>query len=246
MYKNIIFDLDMTLIETSDSIFNLLDKTCKILPDGITKENLKSALVNEIRKYMTKYQNCQFMRYGIGDLDIFFDTGFERHVGKKEADIARKYIVKKTLEKLRVRDLNKVDEVIDFLMKNWLNFNLIDNVEEMLNKMKGYRVFLLTDGMTETQLSRAFSLKLDKYFEKMYASEYFGMSKKYCIPFETLLRENGLKADETLMIGDNYVSDILGSKNAGITPIYFNRNGDYMDGVVNVKSVKELMDFLKI
>lgn len=239
MYKNIIFDLDMTLIETSDGIFNLLEKLCKNFFEHISKEKFKSELVLQIRKAVVEYQNFEFMKYGIGDMDIFFEKSFDRHVGYEKAQKTRIIVIKNTLKNLNLNA--EFDEIINYIMDNWLDFRLIEGAEEMLMKLSDYKLFLLTDGMKETQLARARQVGLEKYFYKMYASEYFGMSKIYSKPFEVLLDENDLKAEETIMVGDNINSDIRSSVKVGITPIYFNRDKKVESEYINVHSPREVL-----
>ncbi|MFM1563429.1 HAD family hydrolase, partial [Helcococcus ovis] len=111
-------------------------------------------------------------------------------------------------------------------------------------KLQNYNLYLLTDGFTDTQLSRAYFLNLDKYFKRSYASEDLEKGKKFSIPFMLLMKENNLIPEETLMIGDNYQSDYLGAKKCGITPIYFDRYNRDDIALLKASNYDELLNII--
>ena len=63
--------------------------------------------------------------------------------------------------------------------------------------------------------------------------------------YEYALELNGVSAEQTLMIGDNYESDIKGAFNAGIKAVLFNPHKKSVpDDVYQIFSLQELFDIL--
>ena len=122
-------------------------------------------------------------------------------------------------------------EYADFFSKEYLGrcpekSNLFEGVLEELDKLaKDHRLFLLTNGFKTTQERKVKASNLGKYFERMYTSEEAGCLKPNRAFFEHALKDSGANASRTLMVGDNYRSDYLGAKNAGIHAIHFTVTG---------------------
>ncbi|MFM1525427.1 MULTISPECIES: HAD family hydrolase [Helcococcus] len=246
MIKNIILDLDETLIETKKSLNNFVRSIHNNFFNTIDFEIFNKVFYDEIKKEYKNLENKEFFNLGIGYLDIFFENGLDRFIGIREANIMREKIILSILSKLNVSYQDNLStKILRFMMSKWQNYlEKIDGVDELLNKLQNYNLYLLTDGFTDTQLSRAYFLNLDKYFKRSYASEDLEKGKKFSIPFMLLMKENNLIPEETLMIGDNYQSDYLGSKNCGITPIYFDRYNRDDIALLKASNYDELLEII--
>lgn len=94
-------------------------------------------------------------------------------------------------------------------------------VIEYLNP--NYDLYIVTNGVTATQLRRLSDSKLDRYMKKIFVSEETGYQKPmreyfdYC--FE---RIPGIEPDRTIIIGDSLSSDMKGGNNAGISTCWYN------------------------
>ena len=64
---------------------------------------------------------------------------------------------------------------------------------------------------------------MDGKFENVILSEDAGANKPSPVFFDYALKTTGASRETTLMIGDNYNSDILGAMNSGIDALLFNR-----------------------
>ena len=53
------------------------------------------------------------------------------------------------------------------------------------------------------------------------------------------------KEQECIMIGDDYLADIVGAKNAGLKAIYFNLNLNKLN-IIGVPEIKSLLDLKKL
>lgn len=63
-------------------------------------------------------------------------------------------------------------------------------------------------------------LRLRPYFQHIFTSQTVGAMKPNPAYFEAMLAALGLQPDEMVMIGDSYLSDIAGAKQAGLWTIW--------------------------
>jgi 2-haloacid dehalogenase len=109
-----------------------------------------------------------------------------------------------------------------------LEHDFLPGARELLDYLKGrgYRLFLASNGVAETQYSRLAGAKLGPYFEALFISEQIGFHKPDPAYFaRCFARIPGFAREKTLMIGDSLSSDILGGIRAGIDTLWLNRKG---------------------
>ena len=86
-----------------------------------------------------------------------------------------------------------------------------------------YELYVVTNGVTKTQMRRLMDSNINKYFKDIFVSETTGYQKPmreyfdYC--FERIPK---LDLSKTIIIGDSLSSDIKGGNNAGIDTCWFN------------------------
>lgn len=104
----------------------------------------------------------------------------------------------------------------------------VDGAEELLDRLHGrYRLYLASNGISRVQRSRIKSAGIAGCFEDMFISEEIGGRKPEREYFEHCFeRIPAFKSECTAILGDSLSADIQGGKNAGITTIWFNRNGE--------------------
>lgn len=110
----------------------------------------------------------------------------------------------------------------------------------------GLPIYAVTNGATIVQKSRLEKSGILKYLAKVYISEEIGLTKPDKDFFEYVLKDQSLKNDEVIMLGDSLSSDIAGALNAQIKPIWLdlgnlNTKGDYLI----VHSLKESLNTIK-
>lgn len=104
----------------------------------------------------------------------------------------------------------------------------IDGAVECLDylKSRGYRLFLASNGVADTQNTRLDSAGIRSYFEGIFISEDSGSYKPEKAYFDyCFARIPGFNPKQAILIGDSLTSDIRGGKNAGIGTCWLNRTG---------------------
>jgi len=125
----------------------------------------------------------------------------------------------------------------------------VEGARELMDylKAKGYRMHLCSNGFHEVQYRKLEACGLRPYFDTIVLSEDAGANKPSPLYFDYALRQTGAGRAETLMIGDNLQTDVLGAMAAGIDAVFFDRYPEYeKDGkpTFTVKSLREIQDIL--
>ncbi len=119
---------------------------------------------------------------------------------------------------------------------------LFDDVRETLGVLKNkYKIALLTNGNASSQRRKINTIQIDDLIDYSLVSSEFGVKKPDESIFEYTASQLGLKCEECAYIGDNYNIDVLGSRNAGMLPIYVSRNHEIHDDVQTIHEIHELL-----
>ena len=126
---------------------------------------------------------------------------------------------------------------------------LVEGAHELVDylKNKGYRMHICSNGFHEVQYKKLRACGLFDYFDTIILSEDAGANKPSKQFFDYALQKSGAVKAKTLMIGDNFNTDILGAKQAGCDTAYFNRFPDYPapePATFEVTNLSQLMDIL--
>ncbi|WP_283680092.1 YjjG family noncanonical pyrimidine nucleotidase [Lentilactobacillus sp. Marseille-Q4993] len=104
------------------------------------------------------------------------------------------------------------------------NYYQINGASKLLSQLKenGINLLVGSNGVKQTQISRLQGSGLDKYFTKLFISEDIGYAKPDKRFFDTILADKQITKDNTIMVGDRLQSDILGASRANLRSIWYN------------------------
>lgn len=126
---------------------------------------------------------------------------------------------------------------------------MMPHAHEVLQTLQDrYRLYVITNGVEETQLYRMRESGLDRYFQELFISHRIGASKPSKEFFDYVKQHiPRWEARETLVIGDSLTSDIQGGQNAGLDTCWINRSvGVELDGITPTYVIHELTELLQI
>lgn len=100
----------------------------------------------------------------------------------------------------------------------------IEEAPEIIEHLsQKYDLYIVTNGVTKTQLRRLKDSGLDRFMKQIFVSEETGYQKPMKEYFDYCFsRIDDLDIEKTLIIGDSLSSDIQGGINAGIATCWFN------------------------
>lgn len=114
---------------------------------------------------------------------------------------------------------------------------------EFLEKLKGHRLFIVSNGTTKVQRGRVKSADIEKYFEKMFFSQDVGFDKPHPSFFQKVFEQiDGFDKNDAIIIGDSLSSDISGGKNAGIKTCWYNPHNKEGSADYVISSLMEFFD----
>jgi putative hydrolase of the HAD superfamily len=125
--------------------------------------------------------------------------------------------------------------------------NVFPGVFKTLDYLSGkYNLYILTNVFAEVQVQKVSNSGLQSYFSKMFIAEMVGYQKPDKRFFEYAVKSVHAHKTESLMIGDDPETDIMGAAHAGIDQVFF--NPDHRQCSIQptwvIRSFGELMTFL--
>ena len=204
-YKHIFFDLDHTLwdFETnSKQALRQIFEEQKLNERGISSyEKFHSTYLPINDRYWARYHN-QIVSKEKLRLGRFLDT--LKEFGINDGGLAE----------------TMAQSYIDISPKMTALF--ADAVDVLKYLQKKYTLHLITNGFAEVQWIKIENSGLKPFFEHIIISEEVGTQKPAKEIFAIAMERAKTNSAESIMIGDNYNTDIVGARNAGMDQIFFN------------------------
>lgn len=234
MYKNYIFDLYGTLVDirTNEDKAYLWDKMAELFGfygavyDRSTLKKAYFGYCKELENEMKKNEEYPEIDLDIVIQKLFADKGIE------EVEQSTLDALQMSMRVISTKFIRLYDGVKDFL----------ENL-----KTKGKNVYLLSNaqrGFTRPELRY---LGIEKYFDGILISSEEGCKKPGNSFFQKLLDRYKLDPKDSIMIGNDSVSDILGACGVGMDSLYIHTEIS-PECVEDLKSTYTIMngDFTKI
>ncbi|WP_242876278.1 YjjG family noncanonical pyrimidine nucleotidase [Desulfosporosinus hippei] len=198
-YKILLFDLDDTLL---DFTANEIDSLNKLFHQhGYTFSDELFGVYNSVNKQLwTDYEN------GTIALDEVLNSRFSETMLK----------LGKTVDGIEWE--NQYRE----LLGN--GHQLMDGALELCQSLSvSHRLFVITNGITKTQIKRLKHAGLDRFFEDIFDSQSIGFQKPSKEFFDYVIGHiKDFEIREALIIGDSLNTDIKGGLQSGIDTCWIN------------------------
>jgi len=219
--KAVVFDLDNTLIDFLKMKEEAIDKAIDAMIDSglkAKKEEVKN-IVDEI--YAKKGMEYQY---------IFQDV-LEKLMGRIDYKILCAGIV--SYRKVKESFVEPYPHVIPTII-------------ELIRR--GYKLGIVSDAPRIQAWTRLAGMKMQHFFDVVVAFEDTNKKKPEKLPFENIIKQLQLKAEEILMVGDSIERDIVGAKALGMKTALASygtskKEKNEADYVIN--DIFELLDILK-
>jgi len=131
-------------------------------------------------------------------------------------------------------------------------FFYMDGAKEVVTllKEKGYRQYIVTNGVNETQANKMRRSGLDRIMDGVFASEVMGYPKPMREYFDACFAAlPGVDREACILVGDSLTSDMRGAENAGIASCWFNPEKKKKDVDVRtdyeIRRLEELIPILE-
>lgn len=204
-YSTVLFDADNTLLDFDKDENCALRKTLELYGVPVTEENIKAYV--EINQGMWKaLERGEITKPELKRTRFrkFFDAiGFETDA-----------------------DVFEVNEKYLSLLGE--GGNTLEGAVELCRELKekGYDLYIVTNGVANTQKNRLTKSGLLPYFTEIFVSETVGHQKPKKEYFDYVLSHIDEKdIDKIILVGDSLTSDIKGANQSGITCIWLNLKG---------------------
>ena len=225
MIKNILWDVDGTLLNFKDSEKHALS-SC-LMGAGIRPTDEMIAKYSEINKsFWEKLERGELTRDQVlvQRFEVFFDL-----IGKKV-------------------NIPKFEKAYQEALANV--FFYYDNSLMLCQKFKeeGFRQYVVTNGVASTQNKKLRDSKFFYIMDDVFISDEIGHPKPNHQFFKTVFDSiPNFSKEETIIIGDSLTSDIRGGNNAGIQCCWYNPRGEKPDLNVRIDyEIKHLWELQKI
>lgn len=202
------------------------------------------------------------------DSNVFYDAYWAANIDLwtrySKGEITRDYLIVERFRRplcesdaLRAKCLESADDFRNYCLEMSDHFldlcsskpGLVLGARELMDYLKGrgYRMHMCSNGFHEVQYKKLHACGLTDYFDHVILSEDAGFNKPAPDFFDYAIKMSGAEKATTLMIGDNFNTDILGAKRYGLATAFFNRFPEYpapepVD--YEVTSLKQLMTIL--
>ncbi len=201
-YTTVLFDADNTLLDFDRDENCALRKAMKLYGVPVTEENISTYV--EINQGMWKaLERGELTKPELKRTRFrkFFDAiGFET-----DADV---FEVNEKYLSLLGEGGNTLDGAVDLCREL---------------KEEGYDLYIVTNGVANTQKNRLTKSGLLPFFTEVFVSEAVGHQKPKKEYFDYVLSHIKEKdMDKIILVGDSLTSDIKGAMNAGIKSVWLN------------------------
>ncbi|MFD4705150.1 HAD family hydrolase [Gottfriedia sp. NPDC058432] len=256
MIKGIIFDLDDTLLWDQKSVQVAFANTCKLATEkyGIDPTEFENAVRDSARKLYESYDTYEFTKLiGINPFEGLWGNFLDDHDQFPKMK-ANSPAYRKNAWTLGLKAFGIDDPEFGHLLAETFpeerkgNPFVYDETFDVLDRLnEQYKLLLLTNGSPDLQHTKlSITPKIKEYFDQILISGDFGKGKPDPSIFEHALSLMELSKEEVIMVGDNLMTDILGSSRIGMKNVWINRHHKERNEVVPTYEITHLEELYPI
>lgn len=157
----------------------------------------------------------------------------------------RKHRFYDTFKRFGIEDLELSMFFEEHFLDKILNYNhLVEGAQYILDylKAKDYTLHIISNGFQEVTERKCILSKIDHYFQTITSADSVGVRKPNPAIFEYSLGLSDAKKEESILIGDDWIADVIGAQNFGMDIIFF----DVLNENKNVEDLKVIKHLLQI
>lgn len=219
-YKYLLFDADNTLFDFGLAEFHAFRETCRLAGIDWSEEAYKAysaindALWKKLERGETTQAELKIQRYR----EFLEWYGYTGDSEDKAVFMGETYKVSLGRQAFLMPDAEEVLAVLS---------------------ARGYRISIVTNGISQIQRARMASSPLQKYVTDLYISEELGVAKPDPAFFDAVFADIGDTDRKTyLVIGDSLSSDIDGAIASGLDCVWFSPKTKFSPKAADAKGRK--------
>ena len=255
--KTIIFDLDDTLLWDQKSVKTAFEKTCDYASEvhSVDPVKFEEAVRVAARVLYEGYETFDYtVLIGINPFEGLWGT-FDDPTPQFQQmkDIVPQYRAQAWTNGLAALGIDDAAFGMElgerFVAERKKAPFFYEDTFAVLDALKGkYKLVLLTNGAPSLQnLKLEITPEIVPYFDHIIISGDFGKGKPDASIFEFVMEKAQVTKDDGIMVGDNLMTDILGSSRVGMRNVWINRENKSQDPhVIPTYEVTSLTELLKL
>ncbi|MCL7452804.1 MAG: HAD family hydrolase [Anaerolineae bacterium] len=228
--RTVFFDFDGTLVFHSPDSFDIISHFCAQIGQPLSAEAAR-----EGRRMRHQYFVDPVIRE---ELDGLSRDRFYQHFNRY---LLEALCIEGDLEQLALDLTNHYSDVT-------LTYECPEAGCRTLSELRnrGYNLGLITNRENVERFRELLDrLSLGSYFDLVLASGEVGIRKPEAGIFHAALDRAGAEAERSIYVGDNYWADVVGARNAEMTPVLYDPHGLFPEADCRILlSIDELLAWL--
>lgn len=169
--------------------------------------------------------------------------------GEIDKEYLRKHRFYDTFKRFGIDDLELSMFFEEHFLDKILNYNhLVESADVILDylKSKNYTLHIISNGFQEVTERKCVLSGIDHYFKTITSADSVGVRKPNAAIFEYSLGLVKAEKEASVLIGDDWIADVVGSQNFGIDVIFFDvlNENPQQENLKVIKHLLQIKDYL--